>query len=89
MERRRVVFKLGVTYQTTLQQLKEIPIIIRNIIKNTKDTEFDLAHFFSYGDFCLVFEIVYYVLTNDYNKYMDIQQEINLAIKEEFEKRKI
>lgn len=89
MEKRRVVFKLGVTYQTTLQQLKEIPIIIGNIIKNNKDTEFDRAHFFSYGDFCLIFEIVYYVLTNDYNKYMDIQQEINFAIKEEFEKRKI
>ncbi|OIO75043.1 MAG: mechanosensitive ion channel protein MscS [Elusimicrobia bacterium CG1_02_37_114] len=89
MERRRVVFKLGVTYQTTLQQLKEIPIIIANIIKNTKNVEFDRVHFFSYGDFSLIFEIVYYVLSSDYNKYMDVQQEINFAIKEGFEKQKI
>ncbi len=89
MEKRRVVFKLGVTYQTTSQQVKEIPIIITNIIKNTEDAVCDRAHFFSYGDFSLIFEIVFYVMSGDYNKYMDIQQEINFAIKEEFEKREI
>ncbi len=89
MDKRRVVFKLGVTYQTTLQQVKEIQAIITNIIKNINDTIFDRAHFFSYGDFSLVFEVVYYVMSRDYNKYMDIQQEINFAIKEEFEKRGI
>jgi len=36
-----------------------------------------------------VFEIVYYVTSNDYNTYMDIQQEINFKIKEEFEQRDI
>jgi len=89
MDKRRVVFKLGVTYQTTLEQVKEIPGIIKSIIENTPDTVFDRAHFFSYGDFSLVFETVYYVMSRDYNKYMDIQQEINFAIKEEFEKRGI
>ena len=89
MQRRRVVFKLGVIYQTTLEQLKEIPGIIRNVIESIPDTVFDRAHFFSYGDFSLDFEVVYYVLSNDYNKYMDIQQEINFKIKEEFEKRGI
>ncbi len=89
MEKRRVVFKLGVTYQTPLEKLKITPGIIQNIIKNVKDTVFDRAHFFSYGDFSLVFEIVYYVIGADYNKYMDIQQEINFAIKKEFESRGI
>lgn len=89
MEKRRVVFRIGVTYQTSLEQLKEIPQIIENIIKNVKDTVFDRAHFFSYGDFSLIFEIVYYIIGSDYNKYMDIQQEINFALKEEFEKRNI
>jgi small-conductance mechanosensitive channel len=89
MEKRRVLFRIGVTYQTTLGQLKEIPKIIENIIKNAKDTLFDRTHFFSYGDFSLIFEVVYYVIGPDYNKYMDIQQEINFAIKDEFEKRGI
>ncbi len=89
MGKRRVVFKLGVTYQTQLEQLKVIPGAIENIIKNVKDTSFDRAHFSSYGDFNLVFEVVYYVMSRDYNKYMDIQQEINFAIKKEFEARGI
>ncbi|MFH1768227.1 MAG: hypothetical protein ABH858_03595 [Candidatus Omnitrophota bacterium] len=33
--------------------------------------------------------MVYYVIGSDYNEYMDIQQEINLAIKKEFVDRKI
>jgi small-conductance mechanosensitive channel len=89
MDKRRVVFKIGVTYQTSLKDVKAIPRIIENIIKNVKDTVFDRSHFFSYGDFSLVFESVYYVLGASYNKYMDIQEEINFAIKEEFEKRGI
>ena len=89
MQKRRVVFKLGVVYSTRLKTLKEIPQLIEKAIKSIKDTVFDRAHFFSYGDFNLVFEVVYYVLSSDYNKYMDTQQEINFLIKEEFEKYKI
>lgn len=89
MEKRRVLFRIGVTYQTPLGKLKETPKIIENIIKNAKDATFDRAHFFSYGDFSLIFEVVYFVLNPDYNKYMDVQQEINFAIKEEFERRGI
>jgi len=37
----------------------------------------------------LDFEVVYYLNSSDYNKYMDTQQEINLAIKEKFEKESI
>ena len=89
MDRRRVVFKLGVVYPTPVKRLKEIPQVIKDVINSVKDTAFDRAHFFEYGDFNLVFEVVYYVLDRDYNKYMDIQQEINFKIKEAFEKRKI
>jgi small-conductance mechanosensitive channel len=89
MEKRRVVFRLGVTYQASLEQLKEIPKIIKAAIESVGEVAFDRAHFFSYGDFSLVFEVVYYVLSNDYTKYMDVQQQINFVIKEEFEKRGI
>lgn len=89
MERRRVVFQFGVTYQTSLKQLKGIPGVVKRIVEDIGGTTFDRAHFHSYGDFSLVFEVVYYINTSDYNKYMDIQQEINIAIKEELEKRGI
>lgn len=89
MDKRRVVFHIGVTYQTKLEQLKEIPSVIKNVIQNVDFTVFDRAHFFSFADSSLVFEVVYYVLSQDYNKYMDIQQEINFSIKEELERRSI
>ena len=89
MERRRIVFKLGVVYQTSLDHIREVPGIIKNVIENTNDTVFDRAHFSSFGAFSLDIEAVYYVLSSDYNKYMDIQQSINLEIKEAFENRGI
>lgn len=89
MERRRVVFKLGVIYQTSSEKLKKIPSIIKDIITKQDDADFDRGHFAAYGDFSLNFEFVYYVTGADYNKYMDIQQEINLSIYEAFEKEGI
>ncbi len=86
MEKRRVLFRIGVTYETTNDKLKEIPGIIEKVIRRAGGTEFDRAHFFSYGDFSLIFEVVYFVLSSDYNRYMDVQQSINFSIKEEFEK---
>ena len=52
-------------------------------------TRFDRAHFQGYGDFALKFEIVYYVLSSDYNRYMDIQQAINLSIYQSFDEEGI
>lgn len=89
LEKRRVLFNLGVVYQTSSQKLKEIPEIVKNIIMNEPETQFDRGHFASYGDFSLNFEFVYFVLGSDYTQYMDIQQRINLNIFEEFEKRGI
>ncbi len=87
MQKRRVVFHLGVTYQTPAEKLKEIPGVIKEIVASTDGTAFDRAHFSSYGDSSLNFEVVYNVLSSDYNRYMDIQQAINLVIYEEFERR--
>jgi small-conductance mechanosensitive channel len=85
MAERRVVFTLGVTYQTPREKLKIIPQIIREAIEAQEDTRFDRSHFSKYGDFSLNFESVYYVLSRDYNRYMDIQQAIYLTIHEQFE----
>jgi len=86
MFQRRVVFALGVTYQTPREHLQKIPGLIREAIEAQEKTRFDRSHFKDYGDFSLNFETVYYVLDRDYNTYMDIQQAINLHIHESFEK---
>lgn len=84
MVERRVPFRVGVTYQTTYEKLAAIPGMIREIIEAVPSTRFDRCHFLGYGDSTLDIEIVYYVLDPDYNRYMDIQQEINLAIYKRF-----
>jgi small-conductance mechanosensitive channel len=86
---RRVLFTIGVKYETSLEKLKEIPVLIKNIIEKMDDVSFERVHFASYGNFSLNYEIVYYINDRDYNKYMDIQQEINFKLKEEFDKRGI
>ncbi|NLW46889.1 MAG: mechanosensitive ion channel family protein [Firmicutes bacterium] len=89
MQQRRVLFQFKVTYDTPIELLEEIPVIVRGIIEGLDNTVFDRAHFFKFDDFSLVFEVVYYVLSSDYNRYMDIQQEINLRIMQEFKARSI
>ncbi len=89
LERRRIVFAVKVTYDTPIEKLKKIPKIIGKIIENSELAEPDRIHFQQFGDFSLDFEVVYYITTGDYNKYMDIQQQINYEIMEEFEKEKI
>ena len=89
MEKRRVAFSVGVVYQSSAEKMKKIPKIIKGIIKELPDTEFDRAHFSNFGDFSLNFECVYFVLSADYNLYMDRQQEINLRILEAFERERI
>jgi len=89
MEERRIVFTLGVTYETGLEQLQIIPELIHEMINNIENTRFDRCHFSSYGDFSLNFETVYYMETPDYTAYMDAQQKINFAIKECFEAQDI
>ena len=89
LKRRRIVLTIKVTYDTSVEKLKKIPPIITKILEETKLADLDRVHFSQLGDFSLDFEVVYYIKTGDYNKYMDIQQHINYGILEEFAKEKI
>jgi small-conductance mechanosensitive channel len=84
MDERRVAFKLGVACETSPEKLAEIPAMVQQIIEAQPQTRFGRAHFKSYGDFSLDYEIVYYMLTSDYNVFMDTQQAINLEILKRF-----
>jgi small-conductance mechanosensitive channel len=82
---RRIAFRIGVVYQTPRALLQQIPGMLRDAVEAQPRTRFDRAHFAEYGDFALLFEVVYYVLSPDYGLYMDIQQGINLTIHQRFE----
>lgn len=89
MQKRRIVFSFGVEYSTPLKKLKKINEIVKKIIKEIKDADLDRVHFCKFGDFSINYEVVYYVNSPDYNRYMDVQQDINFNLKEAFEKEKI
>lgn len=89
MQERRILFTIGVTYDTPSEKLESIPIIIKEIIDKLEKTRFDRAHFKEFGDFSLNFEIVYYMLVPTYIDYVDAQQAINLELYRRFEKEEI
>jgi len=89
MKRRRIVFPLSIIYSTPHKKLKKIPSIIKDIVDKTDQATFERTHWKEYGDSALIFEIVYYVESSDFTLYRDINEKINLAIKEKFEKEKI
>jgi len=84
MTERRVVFSIGVTYQTSAEKLEQIPRLIQTAIDSQPRARFDRSHFVSYGDSALNFETVYYVESSDYATHMDILQAVNLAIYRSF-----
>ncbi|MBU2566050.1 mechanosensitive ion channel family protein [Patescibacteria group bacterium] len=84
LKERRTTFTIGVTYDTPASKLKKIPGMIKAIIKEIDSTKFDRAHFKSFGDSALIFEIVYIIKSDDYTEFMDVQQKLNIGIHQSF-----
>lgn len=89
MIERRVVFQLGVTYQSKREDLKRAPEIIEGIIKSQELTRFDRAHFVRYGASSLDFEVVYWILSPEYLDFANIHQKVLFDIHEAFEKNNL
>jgi small-conductance mechanosensitive channel len=81
---RRVAFTTSVSYDTPPDTAERIPFMLREIVERQTPVRFDRSHFRDLGDWALQFETVYFVLTDDYNKYMDVQQGINLELMRRF-----
>jgi len=89
MSRRRIEFRFGIEYDTPLEKIKKVNDIIKQSIQKVKGTTLDRSHFKSFGDFSLIFEVVYFIPTSDYNVYMDAQETINQFLIELLKKEKI
>jgi small-conductance mechanosensitive channel len=89
MRERRTAFNLGVSYDTDSKALAAIPAEIRQVVDAIPDLRFDRCHFMTYGDTALLFEIVFFTTTPDFNTYADAQQKVNLAIIERLRQMKV
>lgn len=89
MEERRVVFTIGVTYDTPPEKVEQLPSIIRSIIEANDHTRFDRAHFARFMDSSLEFEVVYFMTTSDYLAFMNTQHSVNIALLRRFNAERI
>ncbi|KPB44261.1 MscS mechanosensitive ion channel [Pseudomonas savastanoi pv. phaseolicola] len=84
LQERRIVFEFRLTYDCSVDQIREVPKKVETIINAQKLARFDRSHFRDFGETSLEFETVFIVLDPSYNVYMDVQQAINLDIMEAF-----
>ncbi|MDB5933852.1 MAG: hypothetical protein JWQ01_1196 [Massilia sp.] len=80
MQTRRVAFIIRVTYQTTEEQLRSIPGLVREAVVAEPAAMFERVHLSAYAESSLEFEAVYHVNSADYLVHMETQQAIFLAI---------
>jgi len=89
MQRRRIVIKTGVTYQTPLEKLKLVPGMIKEAVTSLEKVTFDRANMCGLGNFSIDFETVYMVESPDYNYHMQVQEQFLQAVIARFEKEGI
>lgn len=89
LKERRISTSFGVTYETNNEKLKKIPDLIQKIVEAEPNIRFNRVYFTTFADSALVFDLVYYVMSDEYPVYLEAQQNMNFKIKEAFEKEGI
>ena len=89
LEERRISFSFGVVYGIPSEKLEAIPGMVEGIIAPLENVRYERTHLKNLGDFALEYSVVYFVLVPDYASYLDIQQQINLALYRRFEEEGI
>jgi len=89
MQRRRIAFSLGVTYQTPHAKLARIPDMVREIIEGRSEVTYDRTNLSKLGDFAIQYDVVYFMEKPDFMLYVETQESINLEILRRFEEEGI
>jgi small-conductance mechanosensitive channel len=90
MYERRGLLLVDVEYSTDPAIVERIPTMLRHIVEaEGGSVRFERSHFAGFMENALRIETVYFVLDPDYNRYMDVQQSINLAVLRKFRAEKI
>ncbi|MEE4195498.1 MAG: mechanosensitive ion channel family protein [Anaerolineae bacterium] len=89
LERRRVTLKFSVIYQTSADDLERIPSIVQEIVEGFEKVTYARTHSTSLINSSVDYESVYYVESADFNLYMDIRHQVNIALIRRFEEEGI
>mgnify|MGYP001161287541 FL=1 len=80
---RRVKFNLGLTYDTTIEQIKAIVADIQNMINEHEKTDQEgKARFQEFGGSSLDILVIYYVNSPKWDELIDVREDINYRIME-------
>ena len=83
---RKVVTKLGLTYETTPERIEEAVGVLREIARSTSGLEDkNIVAFTEFGDFSLNLTFIYYIQKE--SDILGVQSAVNIAILKEFNSR--
>ncbi|GAB5490528.1 MAG: mechanosensitive ion channel family protein [Phototrophicaceae bacterium] len=82
LSKRRLDFYIGLTYQTTASQMRDVLQQIRDMLKDRDmiDTESVIVNFVEFDDSALNIRVIAYVLLADWAEFVTEQELINLNI---------
>jgi small-conductance mechanosensitive channel len=80
----RALATLRVTYGTPVEQLRAIPKLLEDIVREHAQARFERCHLKTLGEAAFQFELTYFVRQPTVNPLLDLQQAVNFRIVEEF-----
>ncbi len=86
---RRVLFRLGFEYGTPAEALAALPALVAEVVAAQPDVRFDRCHFLAFGDSALQVEVAYFVTSPEYQRFLDVQHAVNLALYDALTKREL
>ena len=89
MKQRRVIVEIYVDAKTSIPKLEKGKKIIHDTIEKQEDADPFRVHLRVFNGNSWTYEISYYINTNNYGRYLDIEEAVNLGIRKNFDKEKI
>ncbi len=89
MQERRIETKFGITYEVPRATVASLSKRVQKALEAIDGIRVDRVHLSGFGESAIEYTLVYYIASPNYMTYMDLQQEINLALLELFEKEKV
>lgn len=89
MKERRVVLRIGVTYETPSNKLRLIPDLLRKAVEKSEEVRFTYAHLAALGPSSVDFELVFWVLKPEKPLAMRHQEDILLGVIDAFKANQI
>lgn len=86
MKERRVVLRIGATYETPVAKLKRLPELMKKAVESAETTRFEYAHLAGLGASSIDFELIFWIQGPEKTLSMEQQEIVLLGIIDAFQK---